>query len=105
VAHARIRSIRLKNGGAEIRVIRRPDVRSLAKKSALACIDALQGDVAGMAIVVWAADGGSTAAMRVGTASTIPSILVGDFVRNRLLAEVVSDWTLDVMAPPKPEGS
>lgn len=105
MAHARIRSVRFKNGGAEIRILRRPEVRALAKKSALSCIDALNGDVAGMAIVVWSADGGSTATMRVGTASPIPSILVSDFVRNRLLAEVVTDWTLDSMAPPKPEGS
>ena len=58
------------------------------------CLDNT-GDVAGAAFVVWSADNGSSAMMFAGADSRIPSILIPDFVRNRLLAVKIIDWTKD----------
>lgn len=100
VARIRIRSVKFKSGG-EIRLLRLPDpedARRFAENRAKKVIDAYQGLVAGFAFVVWGADGGSTALVSVNEASNIPSIMVPDFVRNRLLAERIEAWTLDTLA-------
>lgn len=55
----------------------------------------VQKNVAGFALVAWGPDGSSVAEMQVSKASNIPSMLVPDFVRNRLLAQKIEDWTLD----------
>jgi hypothetical protein len=52
-------------------------------------------DIAGFAIVVWGSDLGSTAVSLLTPVNTIPSMLVPDFVRNRLLAQKIEEWTLD----------
>ena len=54
-----------------------------------------EGKVAGYAFVVWDEEGGSSASA-VGTC-TIPGILVPDFVRNRLLAYKIEDWTIETV--------
>lgn len=102
MAHARIRSVRFKDGSAKIHVIRRRDFKPEATKTALSVIEAMP-DIAGIAIVVWSADGGSAANLRISPASKIPSILVPDFVRNRLLAERIEQWTLDSVFPERQE--
>lgn len=55
-----------------------------------ACLD-VHTDIDGFAFVVWGHDLGSTCYSAGGR--TMPAILVPDFVRNRLLAERISDWT------------
>lgn len=52
-------------------------------------------NVAGFALVIWGSDGGSTCDAQVADGSSIPTILVPDFVRNRLLAQRIEQWTLD----------
>lgn len=96
VARLRVRSVRFKDGGASLTVLRTklPDMRALLRTT---CGEVLEGqsNVVGFTIVAWGADGGSTAATRVSDGSSIPSILVPDFVRNRLLAERIEMWTID----------
>lgn len=53
-----------------------------------------QGNVSGYAFVAWGGDGMSTAYMFCGPGS-FPSIYAPDFVRNRLLALKVEEWTMD----------
>ena len=56
-------------------------------------LDAQGADIAGFAFVVWAKDGASTADAQNKT-SSIPNILIPDFVRNRLLAERIEAWAV-----------
>lgn len=94
----RLRRIRYKDGRT-LEVLRpkpsddqklREGVRNIGKWSA---DDPLP--LAGYAVVVWRADGGSTAYLQSN--GQIPSILVPDFVRNRLLAQKIEDWTVDTL--------
>jgi hypothetical protein len=71
-------------------------------------LDAHGPKVCGFALVVWGEDGRSTADLGTHTPESgmvIPEILVPDFVRNRLLACKIEDWTLDSVrgyqAPPE----
>lgn len=53
-------------------------------------------DIAGFAFMVWDKEGASTVkALRFTGA--IPTILIPDFVRNRLLAETSEDWTIETI--------
>ena len=49
--------------------------------------------LAGFALVIWDKDNFSTAYVTANELSKIPTIVVGDFVRNRLLAETIERWT------------
>jgi hypothetical protein len=49
--------------------------------------------IAGFAFMVWSEDGASTSDAR--TDGHIPSILVPDFVRNKLLADRIEAWTVE----------
>jgi hypothetical protein len=92
----RLRSVRFKDG-REIKVFRR-DTRNYRADFLHCCkvvVDAQGEDLAGFALVVWGADLSSTSDCKVGQGSTIPSILVADFVRNRLLAQRIEDWTIE----------
>lgn len=60
-------------------------------------VDALNSEIAGFAFVVWGKDGTSVCIQRVKDGSMIPSILVPDFVRNRLLAERIEQWTIETI--------
>lgn len=94
----RLRSVRLKSGGGEIRVMRLPsrdEEVNYAKKRIAAAVDAHSGRVAGFAAVIWGADNSSTSLITVNAGSRIPSIYVPDFVRNRLLASQIEAWTMD----------
>ncbi len=48
--------------------------------------------IVGYAVVLWVADGGSIAVARAGEGSTIPSVALPDFARNRLLAAKIEEW-------------
>lgn len=95
VARLRLRSVRLKSGGGEIRVLHgttREDEARYAENRMQRVIDAHAERIAGFAIVVWAPDGASTALTVANETSRMPSILVPDFVRNRLLADTIERW-------------
>ena len=53
-------------------------------------------DLAGFAFVVWGRDGESTCDC-ANLEGHIPTILIPDFVRNRLLAWRIEGWTLDTI--------
>ena len=97
MAHARIRSVTFKNGGATIRLLHRPDFRQEARDL---CNQVFSGHaevaVAGMAMVLWAADGQATAIMASGP-GCIPGMLIPDFVRNRLMAERIIQWAVEAV--------
>lgn len=94
-ARVAIRRVRFKSGG-EVHLLRpaRDRGRAHVERQIRDCLDQTD-DLAGAVFVAWSADSGSTAAMFTGPASRIPSILVPDFVRNRLLAMKIIDWTMD----------
>lgn len=95
-ARVRIGRVTLKRGG-RIELLREPANadRGAIEAHLRETIDAHGQDFAGYAVVFWSSDGGSTADLRLGSNSKIPSILVPDFVRNRLLALQVERWTID----------
>lgn len=92
----RIGRVRLKSGG-EVRLLR-PEVdanRGKAERFIRETLDQHPGsELAGYAFVTWGPDGGSTCTQWVGPGSTIPTILIPDFVRNRLLAATAVSWTI-----------
>lgn len=91
----RLRSVRLKNGGALIRVLRpeqsgdRLKVEELVRET----LSVASSDIDGFVFMVWDRTGASTCAQR--TKGNIPSIYVPDFVRNRLLGQTITNWALD----------
>lgn len=93
-ARVAIRRVRFKAGG-EVHLLRQSadDARARALRDVRMCLDG-QKEVAGFAFVVWG-DADSTAAHWAGPESTIPAILIPDYVRNRLLAMQIERWTLD----------
>lgn len=69
-----------------------PDNRRVMTLQNVHAVLAAHGDdLDGFAFVVWARDNRSTCAAVGGT--SMPSILAPDFVRNRLLANRISNWT------------
>lgn len=61
-----------------------------------ACFDNMTYDgreVVGFALVMWDSDGGSDAVLRAYPGSNIPSIAMPDFVKNRLLAQKIMEWS------------
>lgn len=94
----RLRSVRFKDGRAPLRMFYcgRPDIRREIINAAKRVFDC-HPNPAAMALVVWDADCNSTAKMVVSDMSSIPTILVPDFVRNRLLAERIETWTLETL--------
>ena len=94
-ARTRIGKITLKRGGA-VQLLRRPVSveRQCIEQDIRDVLDAHGGDFAGYAIVVWAPNSDSTASARSGQDSRIPTIMVPDFVRNRLLAERIEEWSV-----------
>ena len=97
VARMRIRAVRFKDGG-EVRLLRTPSVeddKRFVEKRIKAALATHQDRVAGFAFVVWGPDNGSAALLSVNDLSKIPSILAGDFVRNRLLASTIEGWTME----------
>lgn len=91
-----MRRVRFKDGRPDLHVLNSPtkqsdraDIEWHIKRT----LDAHDDRIAGYAIVVWAPDGASTADIR-STGNTVPGIMVPDFVRNRLLAEKIEQWTI-----------
>lgn len=83
--------------------------RALIEARIRAVLDAQGDDICGFALVVWGSDTRSTADLgcEVTNGPHIPTILVPDFVRNRLLAQQIEVWTVDSMngyEPPPKDG-
>jgi len=96
----RLHSVRFKDGGATVRVIHAPpkrknraDLDRLVRET-LAFYPSDSCDIGGFAFVVWDAEGASTCVL-ANYDGRIPSILIPDFVRNRLLAQKIIQWTMD----------
>lgn len=97
--HCRVRSVRFRDGRELVR-LRPPtdDDRQHIERRIRYVLDSHRKDYAGFALVIWASDGASSCDLGCSTGSQIPTILVPDFVRNRLLAERIETWTLDTLA-------
>lgn len=95
-ARVRIGKVRLKNGPVILRLPTHNERRTKMAQEWVKCVlDAhvtADASVDGFAFVVWDRDGASTCKMIAG--GGIPSILIPDFVRNKLLADKIEDWTL-----------
>lgn len=94
----KLHSVRWKSGGTLI-PLKTPkcDLRHLAEQTIRDVVKAASSPIAGFALVTWQADGASIAVCKVGGASGIPSIMVPDFVRNRLLAQRIESWTIETI--------
>lgn len=97
-AAVRIRSVRLKGSDAKLLIF--PDLATRDRINAMSwardTIDRLDRPIVGIAIVVWDANGSSTAALRQdGSRGRIPSIALPEFVRARLMGEKVCEWALE----------
>lgn len=95
----RLRRVRFKDGRT-LDVFRSPsaeDEHRFVREKVAEVLAVHSGRIAGMAFVVWEPDCSSTCVVSVNDSSTIPSILVPDFVRNRLLADRIERWTLDTV--------
>lgn len=95
----RLHSVKFKNGG-EVRVIRHEtnEDRKVVEQGLRNVLNNhSESDIAGFAIIVWGTDGGSTVSLGRNDKSQIPSILIPDFVRSRLLAEKIEQWTIDTV--------
>ena len=93
---ARIRSVRFKDGRADLRILYRPDHREVLKRRIAKIMDA-SPDIAGVAIVVWSADNRSAAMLAVDGSSKIPTMMVPTFVKNRLMTERILEFTLEAL--------
>lgn len=89
----RLRSVRMKSGGAFVRVIPnemsatltryfRQDARAIANKRA--------SDLAGYAIVAWSLDGSTSAQMFIGEGRVVPRFSAVEFVKNALTDHLIS---------------
>lgn len=89
----RLRSVRFKDGRTF--TVLRPEQnydRRIVESGVREVLDQHSVDFAGYAFMVWGMDGSSTCDLQ--TKSNIPSILVPDFVRNRLLGMKIEEWIL-----------
>lgn len=97
-AGCRIARVRHKESGLTLhRVMPEQDVAMInvmrgVRDTLSAHVDA-GADIAGFAFVVWASDNTSTADLRCGARSKIPSIATPDVIRNRLLAFKIEEWS------------
>ena len=97
VARVRIRRVRFKSGG-EVHLL--PDHRDVTRekieRELREILDMFDADspIVGYAFVAWDAVNRNASCQWTGENSRIPNILVGDFARARLLAEQVSNETL-----------
>lgn len=79
-------------------VVRRQKTRKLIESRIKAVLDAQGEPIVGMAFVVWGPDGASTADVVASLpGNSIPSCLVPEFVKLRLLGEVVEGWAIKAL--------
>lgn len=95
-ARVRIGRVKLKRDGKVVLLRKPEDHRAAIADCVNSILNGHGTDIAGMAFVVWGSDMQSTADMKV-FGNPIPTMLVPDFVRNRLLAERIETWTLEAL--------
>lgn len=96
VARTAIRAVRFKRGG-EVRVLR-PHVdkdHGASLKAIRAVIDQQGTDFAGYGFVAWGADGGSSCTWWQRNGYPIPTPLIPEFVKTRLVLGIGVRWTLE----------
>lgn len=74
--------------------------RANIEKRIRAVLDVHGDDICGFGLVVWGSKGSSTADLgtkQPDQGAIIPEILIPDFIRNRLLAVKIEDWTVDTV--------
>lgn len=95
----RLRRIRFKDG--RTLDVLRPKAKEADKMHAIyakhgaECVSDFGPNLSGISLVTWGKDGSSTCMLL--SDGQIPGILVPDFVRNRLLAKKIEDWTIDTV--------
>lgn len=93
----RIRSVRKKGQEFGPKLMIFPNQGEIMRRRVLDQVkEVLSGhgdDIAGMAFVVWASDNGSTASLRGGPSSSVPIIAMPEFIKQRLIAEKIDDWS------------
>lgn len=94
----RIRSVKLKGGGP--RIVRLTDGAERSYASIMAEMrDLIAGmreedaSPVGFAVIAWDGNFRAWCALKSYPGSPLPPIFVPDFVRNRLLAEKICEWT------------
>lgn len=94
----RLRSVRMKGGGAAVRVISNDLPRQVAaslRNVASAIAADHQHDMAGYAVVSWANDLTVSSQVFIGNGSAVPRVNVPDFVKNvvaeHLIAKSIED--------------
>ena len=94
-ARTRIGKITLKSGGS-VRLLRdaKDDRRAFVEHKIRTVLDSHGDDLAGFAFMVWAPDHRSTCFSSCNDTSDVPKIMIPDFVRNRLMAERIVDWSV-----------
>jgi hypothetical protein len=93
----RIRSVRYKGSGFVLHRLEQPieKARRALMQETAQMVDEFHRDgrvMVGYALVIWDASTASSATIRCGAGSTIPSIAMPDFVRNRVLAAKIEEW-------------
>ena len=98
VVHAgcRIRSVRDKASGFVLHLLKPQTERARASflRDVRDMVDRFHRDgspIVGYAVVIWGADGASMAALRAGEGSSIPSIAMPEFIKNRLIAAKIDE--------------
>ena len=86
----------MKNG-ATVRVLRNQGEKyaSEAHRLTTEAIQMQSPQIAGLAFVIWGADGSATTISLVNETSRIPPILVPEFVKGQLLSERIERWTIE----------
>lgn len=101
MARIRLRSVRFKDGGGSIRVLRQPEPSTeIADEfcgSARKCAESSVGgsQMVGFAIVAWAASGEVFVNYRNGEGSGVAGGGVGQYAKDILLAEQAIRWARD----------
>lgn len=97
---ARVRIGKVTHKGSNLAVLRnaKSEDHGVIIHHVSQAIDAMKNcDVAGMAFILWDIEGTSVVKQLVKDGSRIPCILVPDFVRNRLLADRIEEWTIEII--------
>ena len=95
--NCRIGTVTIKSSG--LRIIRLHSGPERTRRAIMAetrdLLDSMEFDgrpTVGFALVLWDVEGGSNAVCRAYPGSSIPSIAIPDFCRNRLLASKIAEW-------------
>ena len=94
-ARVAIRKYRMKDSG--LTVYRMPDTtqrdREYIEDKIRDVLDGHGHEIAGMVFMVWDKEMSSTCLHRVKRGCPLPEILIPDFVRERLMAEKIGEWS------------